>query len=138
MYAFLSRFASVLLHPFHWILLLLLTALAVRSQRWRKRLLLTSLLVAVAFGNGWILHVVHNWWEPEPQQFDQIQVPFDVGVVLGGFTNLHATPLDRLHLGDEANRFTQAIELYHEGKILRDKVVPLEANSAEIARRYKK
>jgi uncharacterized SAM-binding protein YcdF (DUF218 family) len=49
----------------------------------------------------------------------EIEPPFDDAIVLGGFMRLYATPTDRLHLGADANRFTQAIELYHLGKVKR-------------------
>lgn len=119
MYALLSFAISIFLQPLSWLLLLLVALAFCRHQKWRTRLTWITLSVALIFTNPWLHHTVSNAWEPAPLAIDDLTEPFDDAIVLGGFTRLYATPTDRLHLGGDANRFTQAIELYHLGKVKR-------------------
>ncbi len=119
MYALLSLVISVLLQPLSWLLLLLVALAFCRAPKWRRRLIGTTLAIAVVFTNPWLHHTVSNAWEPAPLAIADLDPPFDDAVVLGGFTRLHASPPDRLHLNADANRFTQAVELHHLGKVKR-------------------
>lgn len=119
MYALFSSLVSTCLQPLTWLLALLVAFAFCRSPRWRVRLGLAAGLVAILFTNPWLHHLVSNAWEPAPLRLEDIATPLDEAIVLGGFTRLHATPTDRLHLNADANRFSQAIELYHLGKVRR-------------------
>ncbi len=119
MYALLSAAVSVCLQPLTWLLGLLVALAFCRTGKWRRRLMIAVLAVAVIFTNPWLHHAVSNAWEPAPLSLPKIDTAFGDAVVLGGFTRLYATPTDRLHLSGDANRFTQAIELYHLGKVRR-------------------
>ncbi|MCB1233075.1 MAG: YdcF family protein [Verrucomicrobiae bacterium] len=119
MYALLSAIVSFLVQPLTWLLGLLVALIFVRSTKWRRRLGIAALVVAVIFTNPWLHHAVSVRWEPEPLSIKAMEEPFGDAVVLGGFTKLWATPVDRLHLGSDPNRFSQAIELYHLEKVRR-------------------
>lgn len=119
MYSLLSSIVSACLQPLAWLLALLVAFALCRSRRWRVRLGLAVGMVALIFTNPWLHHAVSNAWEPAPLTLEEIDPPYDEAIVLGGFTRLHATPTDRLHLNAEANRFSQAVELYHLGKVRR-------------------
>ncbi|MEM7384592.1 MAG: YdcF family protein, partial [Verrucomicrobiota bacterium] len=67
--------------------------------------------------NPFIHHQLMNWWEPEPLLIEEITEPFDVAIVLGGFADPLQPPRDRIHFNLAANRLTQAIELYMQGKV---------------------
>lgn len=102
-----------------WLLALLISLAFCRIEKWRRRIAWAALVIAAVFTNPLLYHVVSNAWEPEPLPLDSIESPYDDAVVLGGFTRLYATPIDRLHLSRDPNRFTQAVELYQQGKVKR-------------------
>ena len=59
-------------------------------------------------------------WEKRTITVDEIQQPYDIGIVLGGYSKSTKQLLDDSHLlslSFGANRLTQAIELYKLGKI---------------------
>lgn len=116
---FASPLAHFLVQPFFWVLALLLVAVFYRSQRVRRILLGISIGLLLLFSNPFLHRLTTQAWEPPPVALNDLAVPtpYDYGVVLGGFTRMYATPLDRLHLNDSANRFSQAIELYHRKKV---------------------
>lgn len=77
--------------------------------------------MTVFFTNPLIVHIVVSAWEFETTAMDDIEEPFDVAIVLGGFSRVIPAISDRLHLTDHPNRLVNAIELYHSGKI--DKIL---------------
>lgn len=119
MYAILSAVVSFLVQPLTWLLSLLMALIFVRSTKWRRKLGIAALAMSVILTNPWLHHAISVRWEPEPLSILEMERPFGDAVVLGGFTKLWATPVDRLHLGSDPNRFSQAIELYHLGKVRR-------------------
>lgn len=49
---------------------------------------------------------------------DEIDVPYDIGIILGGYTNPNIIPQkDRHNFSERGNRFFNALELYQKGKI---------------------
>ena len=118
-YSVLSAVAGVLLQPLAWVLILMVAVAVVRDSRRKTLLAWAGVGVSLVFTNPWLHHVVSNAWEPAPVTLEEIDRPFDDAIVLGGFTRLHATPADRLHLNADADRFIQAIELFRLGKVKR-------------------
>lgn len=117
MYALFSNALSIFLQPFFWVLGLLLLSLFIRKPRLKKGLLIAATGILLIFSNPLIFHTITTWWEPRPVAIEELNEPFDYAIILGGFTRLYATPLDRLHLNSHPNRFTQAIELHRLGKV---------------------
>lgn len=117
MYALLSAAASFFLQPLTWLLGLSALVALLRSSRWKFPAAWAALAVALVFTNPWLYHAATNAWEPEPVEMADLDPPYQDAIVLGGFTKLWATPTDRLHLNADGNRFTQAVELYHAGKV---------------------
>ena len=46
-----------------------------------------------------------------------IDPPYDVAIVLGGFSDSKQEPRDRLHLSHSGTRLTHALQLYQEGRV---------------------
>jgi uncharacterized SAM-binding protein YcdF (DUF218 family) len=113
----LSPLISFLQHPFFWVIGLLFFSWRSRKEKWKQNSLVIALVLLVGFSNPFLYFLVCKWWEPAPIALDELSEPYDYAFVLGGFTRLYATPTDRLHLNDSANRFTHAIELFKQGKV---------------------
>lgn len=118
MFFILSKILAVFLRPMVWIAISLLLALFAKGQRWRRRSLITAVGLFFFFTNPFLLNQVMRWWEPETLTADQIVEPYDIGILLGGYSNSQIVPNhDRHNFSNRANRFINAFELYQSGKI---------------------
>ena len=119
MYALFSAIAAFLLQPAVWLAVLLLLMILLKRPKQKRLAGWAALGCGLVFTNPWLHHAAMHAWEPAPRAIEDVGEPCDDAIVLGGFTRLWATPTDRLHLNADANRFTQAIELYRLGKVRR-------------------
>lgn len=118
MFFALSKILYFLIRPVNWLLLLLLIAWRTKSAVWKKRMILASLILLIAGTNRALLDLVAGWWELPPTPMENLNAPYDIGILLGGYSNPFGFPDDgRHHFNASANRFTQALELYHQKKI---------------------
>lgn len=117
--SFFSDVAGFLIQPFFWLLALLVLLFFVRKKKIRRLLVAAAVGVMLLFSNPFLHRIATHSWEPPPVPVEEIAraAPYEYGIVLGGFTRMYARPLDRLHLNDSANRFSQSLELYHQRKI---------------------
>ncbi len=113
----LSKALLFLIAPLNWVVVLLLYGLLARNGRRRRLACASGALATVFFTNPFLGNAVLNLWEPAPMAISEIDAPFDVGIVLGGFARAQAAPRDRLHLSDDSDRLIHALELYRRGKI---------------------
>ncbi len=68
--------------------------------------------------NPYILSKVAGYWEVKPTDANSISGTYEVGVVLGGFSDFDGPAIyDRYNFGNSPNRLTNAIELYHKRRI---------------------
>ncbi len=118
MFFAISKILSFAIKPVVWIIGLLFYAVWTRRP-WRgRRAVVAALALLLLSTNRWITNEVVCAWEPETLTANQIQEPYDIGIVLGGYSNLFITPAhDRYNFSERANRFTQALELYRSGKV---------------------
>jgi uncharacterized SAM-binding protein YcdF (DUF218 family) len=114
-----SSLISLALHPFFWVIGLLIASLILKSSRWSRRLVILAVILMAIFSNPFLHRLATNAWEPGPISLVELEAenPYDLAIVLGGFTRMYGKPLDRLHLNDSPNRFSQALELYYQGKV---------------------
>ena len=118
MFYIISKALFFLIQPLNWILGLMIYGLFTKKAK-RKQYSWTAALVLFLFlGNHFCFNLIVRWWEPETLQFDEIKEPYDIGILLGGYSNFHLLPKDgRYALNERGNRFTQAVDLYFQGKI---------------------
>lgn len=116
--SFLSTLAHFLVQPFFWLLAILVAAFFFRKEKGRRLLVALAIALMLLFSNPFLHRLATLAWEPPPVPVADIALPspYEYGIVLGGFTRMYARPLDRLHLNESANRFSQALDLYHRGK----------------------
>ncbi len=113
-----SKILYFLIRPMNWVLALLVVAWRSKTMKWKNRCTLAALAILVLGSNRALLNTVARWWEPKPFSAQGITSPYDVGILLGGFSNSYGWPVDgRFHVNVSANRLTQTLELYFQGKI---------------------
>ncbi|RMF28673.1 MAG: YdcF family protein [Bacteroidetes bacterium] len=118
MFFVLSKLLYFLIQPINWLFFLLGWAVITRRGRRRRRLLLSALGLFYLLSNSFLFNLVVRWWEPETLTADAIHTPYDVGILLGGYSNFEAVPrADRHNFSVHANRFLNAYELYRTGKV---------------------
>ena len=118
MFFALSKIAALFLKPLFWAIVLLVGSFVVRSKRpkWSRGLLFGAVLVLLVFSNPVVLRIALRSWEV-PAPSDAIHGPFEIGIVLGGYSNSLRSTSDRLVLGSDPNRLSDAVRLYKTGTI---------------------
>ncbi len=118
MFFVLSKILYVFVQPINWVLFVLLWAGFTKKPLRRKKLLWTAFFMVLFFSNRMILNAVMGWWEMETISADQITEPYDIGILLGGYSNSRIRPdHDRFNISTRGNRFLNAYELYRTGKV---------------------
>ena len=118
MFFLLSKLLQFLIKPIVWVLILLAYAWLGRRPQWKRRTLLTAIGLLFVLSNQAFFNLVIRAWEPDLLTADQIAEPYDIGILLGGFSSPNIVPgADRHNLNDRANRFVNALELYRTGKV---------------------
>ncbi len=118
MFFVVSKVLYVLIQPLNWVVALSLSSLFLKSKKWKRITLLSSVTLLVFFTNHFILNQVMNLWEPESIQAKDISEPYDIGILLGGYSDFNIQYQEgRYNFSARANRFTQTLELYKQGKI---------------------
>lgn len=118
MFFILSKTLNILIKPINWVAFLLIVALFTKSEKRRKRSLLWAVIFFFFFNNHFIYNQVIRWWEDETITADQITESYDIGILLGGYSNPYIIPTeDRHNFNSRANRFMNAFELYKTGKV---------------------
>jgi uncharacterized SAM-binding protein YcdF (DUF218 family) len=117
MFFFLSKTLMHLLLPVVWVLVLLLWAFFTKIPKYRKRLLGLVIFLFLLFSNEYIVTRLFGLWEYPVIPIVNLPKNYDVGVVLGGFTDLSKHPRDRVYLSQGADRLMHALQLYRMGKV---------------------
>jgi uncharacterized SAM-binding protein YcdF (DUF218 family) len=109
---FLSKILLFLIKPIVWVFVILIFAIKTKDQKKRKKRLWTSIIVLFFFSNNFLASEILSYYEapyPTPQKYD-------VGIVLGGFSNLSKRN-NQIEFGLSGDRLFQAISLYKKGDI---------------------
>lgn len=118
MFFILSKILFIFLQPINWVGGLITYALFSKKPVRKRRALLFAVIFFFFFTNRLIFNQFIKVWELETVTADQIQAPYDIGILLGGYSNSQIRPNhDRFNLSSRANRFVNAYELYKTGKV---------------------
>lgn len=114
---FFSKFLLFLIQPLNWILGLTVYGLIGKNPKSKRRALRIAIGILFIISNPLISNLVAEIYEAKGVEVSTLTT-YDAAIILGGFSNLK-TPYnaDRLNLGIAPNRFSQTIDLYHQGKI---------------------
>lgn len=117
MFFILSKVLFFIIQPINWIVWPLIYTLFGKDGKWRKRALITSLSAGLFFSNHFIFNQIVQLWEVDTITSNEITEPYDIGVLLGGYSNFFIQPdHDRHNFNERGARFFQAYELYKQGK----------------------
>lgn len=118
MFFILSKVLYFLIQPLNWVIGLMLFALFSKKPQRKRKTLLAAIILALIFTNRFLYNQVIRLWEVKTITAEQITQPFDIGILLGGYSNSHILPRhDRMNFSLRANRFLNAFELYRSGKV---------------------
>lgn len=113
MYFFLSKFLVIFLFPFTWILITLFLGIILKNRALGRRLLITSLALALIFSNRLLLDQVAEAWDIKAQPGPGKK--YSCAILLGGFAsednNGHG------YLNSSSDRFIQSATLYTQQKV---------------------
>lgn len=111
-----SKIFYFLLIPLNWILFLLAVSLLINRNKWKRTLRYTALFIAIIFSNPMLHHSISRWWEP-PLTKLPANAHYSIGILLGGLS-MYDSKFNG-YFGDNADRFIQAVNLYHSGEVQR-------------------
>jgi uncharacterized SAM-binding protein YcdF (DUF218 family) len=117
MFFFLSKTIGLLTRPVVLFGILLVAAWLSRNTKWKKRLVIGSVVLFFVFGNEFLANELMRAWELPPAPYAAFQKKYEYGIVLTGVTKALVGPRDRVYFARGADRATQAIQLYKRGII---------------------
>lgn len=115
MFFILSKALLFILSPYTWIIILVLAAFLLKSEKWRKRSRIASIVSLLLFSNTFLFKEVCRLWEVPGIPIEQVS-PKNIGILLGGMFEYNGD-LKRLSARRGADRIWQALSLYKLGKI---------------------
>ncbi|MFQ3576539.1 MAG: YdcF family protein [Cytophagales bacterium] len=113
MFFFLSKTINALIFPTTWLFVLLLWSLF--KPKLRKKLLITSVILLLVYGNYAIANFCIKCWEGEATNVDNLE-KHDLAVVLTGVTT-ESKDSNRVFFSRGADRITHAFQLWSLGKV---------------------
>ncbi len=119
MFFVLSKILDFFITPLSWILMCVLLSFLVRKAALKRRLWKAAVIMLLVFTNPWLAEKVTHAWELPAYSSDEISMPFDVGIVLGGSMRYYDPVSERVVYSLSVDRLLQAMQLYHDGKIKR-------------------
>lgn len=115
-FQFLIRRTEFLLHPFTWVIILLVWALLTYDQKRRKRLVRWALGLLLFFSNSFIVDEFTRAWEMDVVPVWEIDPEVRTAIVLGGGV-YYDTETDVVSYGGNADRYLGVLRPYHEDRI---------------------
>lgn len=121
-----------------------LVALFTKKPERKRRAYVLLVVMLLFFSNPWIINELALRWEIGKVDPNTITQPYDVGILLGGYTDLSvAQPAGVVSFSRAGNRMTSTLALYKTGKIKKilltggsGKLLGEEALEAPVARWY--
>lgn len=119
MFFALSKILIFLIKPLILIGILAVYALYTKSPLRRRKALIALVMGYLVFTNLWIVSTCANVWETGRMRPQDIQQPYEVGILLGGYADFTVDAPDGILSLQRSNRLTTALELFKTGKIKR-------------------
>lgn len=116
MFFILSKLLLFLLSPFYWLLIIFIWMRLAKSKQLKKRLFILNIILLLTFSNSFIYQTLVRIWQPEKVALP-LQPAYEAGILLGGLAGYDKN--GNGYFGDNADRFIQTANLYHQGIIKR-------------------
>ncbi len=116
MFFILSKLLLFLLSPFYWVLIIFIWMRLAKSKQLKKRLFILNIILLLVFSNPFIYQTLVRLWQPKMVDLP-LQPTYEAGILLGGMAGYDKN--GNGYFGDNADRFIQAANLYHQGIIKR-------------------
>jgi uncharacterized SAM-binding protein YcdF (DUF218 family) len=118
MFFYLSKLLFFIIQPIVWLVVLLGWSYFTKSDIKRSKILRGLFWGILLMTNPFLSNRVFHAWEYPAVNINTMKDTFDVGIVLGGYTEWSVYPVnDRVNFGDGSNRYQDAILLYKKGLI---------------------
>ncbi len=118
MFFALSKLLYFIIQPIVWLVVLLAWAYFTKNEKKRVKIGRGCFIMVILMTNPFLSNRIYRAWEIKETPMATMQDTFDVGIVLGGFSDgdIYAYK-DRLNLNWGGNRFLDAVVLYKRGLI---------------------
>ena len=116
MFFILSKLLAFLIQPTVWLVALLGWAFFTKNAMKKRRILRGTFFFTVVLTNPFLMHQTFRLYETRAVPMSTMRDTFDVGIVLGGFSNFNVTD-DRLNFNEAGNRLIDAVVLYKKGLV---------------------
>lgn len=114
MYFILSKLLIYFLHPFLWMVILLLAAYFIKNKKYQQRTFLTALLLLFVFSNGALLNQFTKYWDIAPDPAKTTGT-YNCAIILGGYVS--EDEAGNGYFNGASDRYIQAIKLKETGKV---------------------
>jgi uncharacterized SAM-binding protein YcdF (DUF218 family) len=116
MFFALSKLLFFIIQPIVWLVGLLAWSYFTKNDKKRVKILRGLFLGVLLMTNPFLSNRVFHAWEYPAVPIESLKDTFDVGVVLGGYSEFDVYPVhDRVNYGEGVNRFNDALLLYKKG-----------------------
>ena len=117
MFFIFSKILAFLIQPTCWLIGLFGWALFAKNPKKKHRILRGGFFLAVVLTNPFLVHKTFQLYETPAVPMASMRDTFDIGIVLGGFSNPNFPVDNRLNFNEAANRLMDALVLYKKGII---------------------
>lgn len=115
MFFVLSKLLGVLISPFNWLLIFILLAVIIKNTKWKKRLVILSVVWFLFFSNHYIIHKLIIKWQAPVKTFAADE-RYAAGIVLTGFAGFEFNT-GKGYFTSASDRFIQTVKLYQQKRI---------------------
>lgn len=120
MFFILSKVLNFLIQPFFYVCLAFVLSLVIKSERKKKRLRTSGVILLFFFSNTFIVDEFYRWWELPAVPIDSLE-HYDCAIVLGGMTGRYDAENDRVNFHGGVDRLLQTMLLQKNFKV--DKIL---------------
>ena len=111
----IGKIVGWFLHPFYWIVGLIVFALTRKDPYLKRRWLIISGLLAILFSNPWVIDRFCLSWQPARHEFSSGE-RYACGILLGGYAGWD-TKGGNAYFNGSSDRFLETVRLYKLGHI---------------------
>jgi uncharacterized SAM-binding protein YcdF (DUF218 family) len=115
MFFILSKILFFIIQPIMWLIGTLSWAFFTKNAVKKRKILRGAFFMTVVLTNPFLMNQTYRLYETPPVAISSLRDTFDIGIVLGGFSNFETPADDRLNFNQAVNRLTDALVLYKKG-----------------------